>query len=159
MKDLLEGIQHFRVLGIDEGRGGDDVVGRGVVLSRARTAAALVSAISTRVDAGTMTAARGAAVSRVRTAASLMSARSTSVDAGTMAAAGGGGGGASVGGVDGSRGENSGGGRGRDLHVNEGVGDVVDAVLMDGGRVLLERVHAASHGREGEVRRVVTLPS
>jgi hypothetical protein len=70
-----------------------------------------------------------------------------------------GGGGASVGGVDGSRGGDSGGGRGRDLHVNECVGDVVDAVVRDGGRVRLERVHFASRGREGDVWRVVTLPS
>jgi hypothetical protein len=28
MKDRLEGVQHLRVLGIDEGRGVDDVVGR-----------------------------------------------------------------------------------------------------------------------------------
>jgi hypothetical protein len=37
-----------------------------------------------------------------------------------------------VGGVDGSRGGDSCGGRDRDLHVNEGVGDVVDAVVRDG---------------------------
>jgi hypothetical protein len=71
----------------------------------------------------------------------------------------GGGGGASVGGVDGSRGGDSGGGRGRDLHVNKGVDDVVDAVVRDGGRVRLERVHVASRGRGGDVRRVVTLTS
>jgi hypothetical protein len=47
----------------------------------------------------------------------------------------------------------------RDLHDNKGVGDVVDAVVRDGGRVRLERVHIASRGREGDVRRVVTLPS
>jgi hypothetical protein len=70
-----------------------------------------------------------------------------------------GGGGASVGGVYGSRGGNSGGGRGRDLHVSKSVGDVVDAVVRDGGCVRLERVHVASRGREGGVRRVVTLPS
>jgi hypothetical protein len=69
------------------------------------------------------------------------------------------GGGVSVGGIDGSRGGNSGGGRGRDLHVNEGVGDMVDAVIRDGGRVRLERAHVSSRGREGDVRRVVTLPS
>jgi hypothetical protein len=68
-------------------------------------------------------------------------------------------GGCFVGGVDGSRGGNSGDGRGRDLHVSESVGDVVDAVVRDGGRVRLERVHVASRGREGDVRRVVTLPS
>jgi hypothetical protein len=68
-------------------------------------------------------------------------------------------GGASVDGVDESRGGDSGGGRGRDLHVRKGVGDVVDAVVRDGGRVRLERVHAASRGREEEVRRVVTFPS
>jgi hypothetical protein len=45
------------------------------------------------------------------------------------------------------------------LHVNKGVGDVVDAVVRDGGRVRLERVHVASRGREGDVRRVVALPS
>jgi hypothetical protein len=56
------------------------------------------------------------------------------------------------------RGGDSGGGRGRDLHVNKNGGDVVDAVVRDGGRVLLERVHVASRGREGDVRRVVTLP-
>jgi hypothetical protein len=28
MENRLEGVQHLRVLGIDEGRGGDDVVGR-----------------------------------------------------------------------------------------------------------------------------------
>jgi hypothetical protein len=59
-----------------------------------------------------------------------------------------GGGGASVGGVDGSRGGDSGGGRGHDLHVNKGVSDVVDAIVRDGGRVRLERVHVASRGRE-----------
>jgi hypothetical protein len=68
-------------------------------------------------------------------------------------------GGASVGGVDGSRVGDSGGGRGRDLHVNKSVGDVVDAVIRDGGCVRLERVHVASRGREGDVRRVGTLPS
>jgi hypothetical protein len=47
----------------------------------------------------------------------------------------------------------------RDSHVNKGVGDMVDAVVRDGGRVRLERVHVASRGREGDVRRVVTLPS
>jgi hypothetical protein len=56
----------------------------------------------------------------------------------------GGGGSASVGGADRSRGGDSGGGRGRDLHVNEDVGDVVDAVFRDGVRTRLERVHAAS---------------
>jgi hypothetical protein len=50
------------------------------------------------------------------------------------------------------------------LHVNKGVGDVVDAVARDGGRVRLdrvrlERVHVASRGTEGDVRRVVILPS
>jgi hypothetical protein len=40
-----------------------------------------------------------------------------------------------VDGIDGSRGGDKGGGRSRDLHVNEGVGDVVDAVVRDGGRV------------------------
>jgi hypothetical protein len=60
----------------------------------------------------------------------------------------GGGGGASVGGVDGSRGGDSNGGRDRDLHVDKGVGDVVDAVVRDGGRVRLERVHVASRGRK-----------
>jgi hypothetical protein len=59
------------------------------VLSRDRTAAALLSAMSTRVDAGTMAAAKGAAMYWARTAATLMSTRSTSVDAGTIAAAGG----------------------------------------------------------------------
>jgi hypothetical protein len=68
-------------------------------------------------------------------------------------------GGASVGGVDDSRGGDSGGGRGRDLHVHKGVGDVVDAVVRDGGRDRLERVHVASRGRERVVRKVVTLPS
>jgi hypothetical protein len=63
----------------------------------------------------------------------------------------GGGGGASVGEVDESRGGDSGGGRCRDLHVNKSVGDVVDAVVRDGERVRLERVHAASRGREREV--------
>jgi hypothetical protein len=72
---------------------------------------------------------------------------------------GGGGGGASVGGVDRSRGGDSGGGRGRDLHGNKGVGDVVDAVVRDGGRIRLERVHVAPRGRKGDFRRVVTLPS
>jgi hypothetical protein len=57
-----------------------------------------------------------------------------------------------------SRGGDSGGSRGRDLHVNEGVGDVVDAVVRDGGLVRLEHVHFSSRGREGDVRRVVTLP-
>jgi hypothetical protein len=52
-------------------------------------AAALVSAMPTRVDAGTMAATRGYAVSWARAVATLKSARSTSVDAGTMAAAGG----------------------------------------------------------------------
>jgi hypothetical protein len=51
------------------------------------------------------------------------------------------------------------GGRGRDLHINEGIGDVVDAVVRDGGRVRLERDHVASRGREVDVRRVLTLPS
>jgi hypothetical protein len=69
------------------------------------------------------------------------------------------GGGASIGGVDGSRGGDSGGGRGRDLHVNKSVGDVVDAVVRDSGRVRLVRVHVASRGRAEDVRRVVTLPS
>jgi hypothetical protein len=50
MKDRLEGVQHLRVLGINEGRGGADDVGRGVVLSWNQTTAALVSAMSTRVD-------------------------------------------------------------------------------------------------------------
>jgi hypothetical protein len=100
-----------------------------------------------------------AVLSRARTAAALVSAMSTRVDAGTMAAAGGGDGGASVGGVYGSRGGDSGGSRGRDLHVNKGVGDVVDAVVRDGGCVRLERVHVGSRGREGDVRRAVTLPS
>jgi hypothetical protein len=68
------------------------------------------------------------------------------------------GGGASVGGVDGSRGGDSGGGRGLDLHVNKSVGDVVDAVVRECGRVRLERVHVASRVKEGDVRRVVTLP-
>jgi hypothetical protein len=71
----------------------------------------------------------------------------------------GGGGGASVGVVDGNRGGDSGGGLGRDLHVNKSVGDVVDAVVRDGVRVRFERVHVASRGREGNVRSVVTLPS
>jgi hypothetical protein len=71
----------------------------------------------------------------------------------------GGGGGASVGGVDWSRGGDSGGGRGRDLHVNKGVGDVVDAVVRDGKRLRLERVHVASRGRKGNVQRVITLHS
>jgi hypothetical protein len=31
--------------------------------------------------------------------------------------------------------------------------------VRDGGRVRLELVHVASRGREGDVRRVVTLPS
>jgi hypothetical protein len=72
---------------------------------------------------------------------------------------GAGGGDASVGGDYGSRGGDSGGGRGRDLHVNKSVGDVVDAVVRDGRRVSLERVHVSSRGRKGDVRRVVTLPS
>jgi hypothetical protein len=90
---------------------------------------------------------------------------SAKVEAVTKLSAGGGAvaglddGGASVGGVDRSRGGDSGGGRGRDLHINEGVGDVVDAVVRDGGRVRLGRVHVASSGREGDVRRVVTLTS
>jgi hypothetical protein len=84
-----------------------------------------------------------------------MFARSTSVDAATKAAAGSGSG-ASVGGVDGSR--DGDGGRGRDLHADEGVGDVVDAVVWDGGRVRLERLHVASRGREGGIWRVATLP-
>jgi hypothetical protein len=50
-------------------------------------------------------------------------------------------------------------GPGRELHVNKGVGDVVDAVIRDGGRVRLERVHVASRWREGDVWRVVILPS
>jgi hypothetical protein len=45
------------------------------------------------------------------------------------------------------------------LHVNKSVGDVVDAVVRNGGRVRLELVHVASREREGDVRRVVTLPS
>jgi hypothetical protein len=86
-------------------------------------------------------------------------------------------GGASLGDVDQSRCGDDGGGRGgcgvlgptgggadvcglgRDLHVNKGVGDVVDAVVRDGGRVRLKRVNVASRGREGDVRRVITLPS
>jgi hypothetical protein len=122
------------------------------VLSHARTAAALVSATSTKVDAGTMAAAEGGCD--------------------VLGTNGGGadvrevdecrrwdyGGGASVGGVDGSRGGDSGGGRRRDLHVNKSVGDVIDAVVRDCGRVRLERVHVASRGREGDVQRVVTFP-
>jgi hypothetical protein len=69
------------------------------------------------------------------------------------------GGGASVGGVDGNRGGDSGGGLRRDSHVNKSVGNVVDAVVRDSGRVWLERVHVASRGREGDVQRVVILPS
>jgi hypothetical protein len=69
------------------------------------------------------------------------------------------GGGADVREVDECRRWDSGGGRGRDLHVNKSVGDVVDTVVRDGGRVRLERVHVASRGREGDVQRVVTLPS
>jgi hypothetical protein len=75
MKDRLEGVQRLRVLGFDDVRGSDGVVSRGVVLSQARTAAALVSTMSTRVDAGTMAAARGDAVSWARAAATLMYAR------------------------------------------------------------------------------------
>jgi hypothetical protein len=62
------------------------------------------------------------------------------------------GGGASFGDVDKSRHGDSGGGRGRDLHVNKGVGDVVDVVVRDGGRVRLERVHVASLAWEGRRR-------
>jgi hypothetical protein len=80
-----------RVLRGDEGstRGRPTFFVSWVVLSRSRTAAALVSAMSTRVDAGTMAEAGVAAVSWARTAVALMSARSTSDDAGMMAAAGG----------------------------------------------------------------------
>jgi hypothetical protein len=53
-----------------------------------------------------------------------------------------------VGRVDESRGGDSGGGQGLVLHVNEGVGDVVDAVARDGEHVRLERVHIASRGKE-----------
>jgi hypothetical protein len=45
------------------------------------------------------------------------------------------------------------------LHVNKGVGDVVEVVVRNGGRILLERIHVVSRGREGDFRRVVTLPS
>jgi hypothetical protein len=48
-----------------------------------------------------------------------------------------GGGGASVVRVNGSRGGYSGSG----LHVNEVIGNVVDAVVRDGGHFRLERVH------------------
>jgi hypothetical protein len=58
-----------------------------------------------------------------------------------MLSAGGGRGVAPVSGVDGSLGGDSGGGRGRDFHVNKGDGEVFDAVFRDGGRVRLERVH------------------
>jgi hypothetical protein len=81
------------------------------------------------------------------------------LSAGGGAVAGLEGGGASVGDVDESRRGDSGGGRGRDLHVNEGVGDVVDAVVRDGGRVRSECVHVASRGRERDVLKVFTLPS
>jgi hypothetical protein len=126
------------------------------VLSRARTAAALVSAMSTRVDAGTMAAAGGCSVlgpngcgADVR---EVDKCRRWDYGGGR-----GGGGSASVGEVDRSQGDDSGGGRSLDLHVNKGVGDVVGAVVRDSGRVRLERVHVASRVREGDVPRVVTL--
>jgi hypothetical protein len=95
MKYRLEGVQHLRVLGsavagpdgggaslgnVDKSRRGDDGGGRGAAVSWARTAAALMSARSTSVDAGTMAAAGGAA-------AVLLSAKLTEVKAMTVAAA------------------------------------------------------------------------
>jgi hypothetical protein len=110
MEKRLEGVQHLRVLGsavegadgggaslgdVDQSRRGDDGGGRGAAVSWARTAAALMSARSTSVDAGTMAAAGGRRRRICRR-------------------------------VDGSRGGDSGGGRGCDLHVHKSVGDVVE---------------------------------
>jgi hypothetical protein len=96
MKNRLEGVQHLRVLGsavagpdgggaslgdVDQSRGGEDGGGRGSAVSWARTAASLMFARSTSVDAGTMAAAGG-------DAAALLSAGSTGVEARTVAAAG-----------------------------------------------------------------------
>jgi hypothetical protein len=67
MENRLEGVQHLRVLGsavagpdgggaslgdVDQSRCGDDGGGRGAAMSWARTAAALMSAGSTGVEAG-----------------------------------------------------------------------------------------------------------
>jgi hypothetical protein len=96
MENRLEGVQHLLVLGsavvgpdgggaslgdVDKSRRGEDGGGRGTAVSWARTAAALMSARSTSVDAVTMAAAGGAS-------AALLSAESTGVEAGTVAAAG-----------------------------------------------------------------------
>jgi hypothetical protein len=144
MENLLEGVQHLRVLGsavaspegggaslgdVDQSLRGDDGGGRG--------------------GCGVLSPNDGGADVR-----EVYECRHWDYGGGR-----GGGCGASVGGVDGSRGGDSGGGRGRDLHINKGVGDVVDAVGRDGGRVRLESVYVDSRGREGDVRRAVTLPS
>jgi hypothetical protein len=144
IRNLLEGVQHLRVLGsavavpdgggaslgdVDKSRRGDDGRGRG--------------------GCGVLVPNGGGADVR-----EVDECRRWDYGGGR-----GGGGGASVGGVDGSRGGDSSGGRGPDLHVNKGVGEVVDAVVRDDGCVRLESVHVASRGREGDVRRVVTLPS
>jgi hypothetical protein len=95
-----------------------------------------MSARSTRFDAGSIAAAGGAA-------AALLSAGSTGVQAGTVAAAG------AVTCI-----------LTRTLATWSTLWPgMADAVVRDGGRVRLERVHVSSRGRERDVRRVVTLPS
>jgi glutamate 5-kinase len=129
------------------------------VLLRARMAAVLVSAMSKRVDAGTMAAAWGTAVSWARMAAALMSAGSTSVDAGTMAAVGG----ASAALLSiGSMGVEAG-----TVAAAEAVTCMLTMALAtcptlssrDGGPVLCEHVHVSLRESELDVRRVVTLLS